>query len=65
MQHRTLWAFASALTLVVAVACGGGESDSPARAPEPAAPAFDPATAGNVTEPLRLTEWLQNQKRSG
>ena len=54
MQHRTLWAFASALTLVVAVACGGGESDAPAPAPEPAAPAFDPATAGNVTGTITL-----------
>ena len=45
MQHRTLWAFVSFLVLAVAAACGGG-SEAPA---EPAAPAFDPATAGNVT----------------
>ena len=54
MQHRTLWAVASALTVVIAVACGGGESDAPAPAPEPAAPAFDPATAGNVTGTITL-----------
>ena len=49
MQHRTLWAFVSILVLAVAAACGGG-SEAPAEAPaEPAAPAFDPATAGNVT----------------
>ena len=49
MQHRTLWAFVSFLILAVAAACGGG-SEAPAEsAAEPAAPAFDPATAGNVT----------------
>ena len=54
MQHRTLWAFASILILAVAAACGGG-SEAPAEAPaEPAAPAFDPATAGNVTGSIML-----------
>ena len=54
MQHRTLWAFASILVLAVAAACGGG-SDAPAEAPaEPAAPAFDPATAGNVSGSIML-----------
>ena len=48
MQHRTLWAFVSILVLAVAAACGGG-SEAPAESAEPAAPAFDPATAGNVT----------------
>ncbi|MCY4028156.1 MAG: carboxypeptidase regulatory-like domain-containing protein [Acidobacteria bacterium] len=53
MQHRTLWAFASILILAAAAACGG--SDAPAEAPpEPAAPAFDPATAGNVTGSIML-----------
>ena len=54
MQHRTLWAFASILVLAAAAACGGG-SEAPAEAPaEPAAPAFDPATAGNVTGSIML-----------
>ncbi|MCY4658859.1 MAG: carboxypeptidase regulatory-like domain-containing protein [Acidobacteria bacterium] len=54
MQHRTLWAFASVLILAAAAACGGG-SEAPAEAPaEPAAPAFDPATAGNVTGSIML-----------
>ena len=48
MQHRTLWAFVSILVLAVAAACGGG-SEAPAESAEPAAPAFDPGTAGNVT----------------
>ena len=53
MQHRTLWAFASILMLAAAAACGG--ADAPAEAPpEPAAPAFDPATAGNVTGSIML-----------
>ena len=57
MQHRTLWAFASALALVVAVACGGGGSDAPAEMAEPAAPpaaAIDPASLGNVTGAITL-----------
>ena len=54
MRHRTLWAFASILVLAAAAACGGG-SEAPAEAPaEPAAPAFDPATAGNVTGSIML-----------
>jgi len=58
MQHRTLWAFASALTLVAAVACGGGgETDAPAGMPETAAPTaapIDPASAGNVAGTIML-----------
>ena len=57
MQHRTLWAFASALTLVAAVACGGGGTDAPTAMPETAAPAaapVDPATAGNITGTITL-----------
>lgn len=58
MQYRTVWAFASALVLVVAGACGGGsESPAPSAAPEPSAPAaapIDPATAGNVTGSITL-----------
>ena len=53
MQHRTLGAFASALVLVIAAACGGGGSEAPASA-EPAAPAFDPSTAGNVMGTITL-----------
>jgi plastocyanin len=48
MQHRTFWAFVSFLVLAVAAACGGSEAPAESAA-EPAAPAFDPATAGNVT----------------
>ena len=56
MQHRTLWAFASALALVVPVACGGGGGggEGSATMAEPAAPAFDPATAGNITGTILL-----------
>lgn len=53
MQHRPLWAFVSILALSVAVACGGG-SDAPAESAAPAAPAFDPATAGNITGSIML-----------
>ena len=52
MQHRTIWAFASALVLMIAVACGGG-SEAPTTA-APAAPAFDPSTAGNVMGTITL-----------
>ena len=52
MRHRTLWASVSILVLATAVACGGGGgSDAPAA---PAAPAFDPATAGNITGMVTL-----------
>jgi len=47
-----MWAFASALVLVIAVACGGGGSEAPTAAP--AAPAFDPSTAGNVMGTITL-----------
>ena len=54
MQHRTMWAFVSALILVTAAACGGGEA--PASAPPAAAPpaAIDPATVGNITGTIML-----------
>ena len=55
MQQRNLWTVLSMLVLVSAVACGGGDSggaDAPAAAP--AAPAFDPATAGNVSGMVML-----------
>ena len=54
MQHRTMWAFVSALILVTAAACGGGEA--PAPAPPAAAPpaAIDPATVGNITGTIML-----------
>ena len=48
MQQRNLWTVLSMLVLATAVACGGeGGGDAPAAAPT--APAFDPATAGNVS----------------
>ena len=49
MQHRTVWTFVSVIILA-AGACGGGE-DAPAA---PAAPAFDPATAGTVMGMISL-----------
>ena len=54
MQHRPLWALVSILALSAAVACGGGGSDAPAESAAPAAPAFDPATAGNITGSIML-----------
>ena len=57
MQHRTMWAFASALVLMVAVACGGGDAEMPAETAAPAAPpaaAIDPATAGNIAGSIML-----------
>ena len=56
MQHRTLWAFVSMLVLVVAVACGGGgDAEAPtSSAAAPAAPALDPATAGNIAGSIMI-----------
>lgn len=54
MQHRILWAFTSALIIVIAAACGGGDSEAPVEPAAPAAPAFDPATAGNVMGMITL-----------
>lgn len=48
MQQRNLWTVLSMLVLASAVACGGGGDSSSSDAPA-AAPAFDPATAGNVS----------------
>lgn len=48
MQHRNLWSILSVFAVAAAVACGGGESE-PAAVAEPAAPAFDPSTAGAVS----------------
>ena len=48
MQQRKLWSILSILAVAAAAACGGGE-DAPAAVAEPAAPAFDPSTAGNVS----------------
>ena len=52
MQHRTMWAFVSALILVAAAACGGGEAPAPPAAAPPAA--IDPATVGNITGTIML-----------
>ncbi len=52
MQHRTMWAFVSALILVTAAACGGGEAPAPPAAAPPAA--IDPATVGNITGTIML-----------
>ena len=47
MQQRQLWTVLSMLVLAAAAACGGGgDAAAPAA---PAAPAFDPATAGNLS----------------
>ncbi len=49
MQQRKLWSILSVLAVAAAAACGGGGEDAPAAVAEPAAPAFDPSTAGNVS----------------
>lgn len=55
MQHRTLWAFASALALMTTAACGGGgSSEEPAAPAAPPAAAIDPAMAGNITGSIML-----------
>ena len=51
MQHGNRWSVLSVLAVAAAVACGGGggNESEPAAAVEPAAPAFDPSTAGDVS----------------
>lgn len=49
MQHRNLWSILSVFAVAAAVACGGGGENEPAAVTEPAAPAFDPSTAGAVS----------------
>ena len=50
MQQRKLWSILSILAVAAAAACGGGGGEeAPAAVAEPAAPAFDPSTAGNVS----------------
>ena len=50
MHHRKLWTVLSVLVMAAAAACGGGGDAPTSSAPAaPAAPAFDPATAGNVS----------------
>jgi plastocyanin len=49
MQHRNLWSILSILAVVTAAACGGGGESESAAVAEPAAPAFDPSTAGNIS----------------
>ena len=53
MQQRNLWTVLSMLVLASAVACGGGGDSSSSDAPA-AAPAFDHATAGNVSGMVML-----------
>ncbi len=53
MQHRTLLAFVSFFVLAIASACGGG-SEAPTESAAPAAPVFDPATAGNMAGMITL-----------
>ena len=47
MQQRQLWTVLSVLVLAAAAACGGGGGDAAPAATAP--PAFDPATAGNLS----------------
>ena len=49
MQYRNLWSILSILAVAAAAACGGGGESDPAAVAEPAAPVFDPSTAGNVS----------------
>ena len=49
MQQRKLWSILSILAVAAAAACGGGGEGEPAAVAEPAAPVFDPTTAGNVS----------------
>ena len=55
MQQRNLWTVLCLFVITATVACGGGGDggDMPASA-APAAPAFDPATAGNVSGMVML-----------
>ena len=51
-MQRNLWMVLSVFVMAAAVACGGGgDAAAPAA---PAAPAFDPATAGNVSGMVML-----------
>ena len=54
MQYRTMWAFVSALILVTAAACGGGDAPAPAPPAEAPPAAIDPATVGNITGTIML-----------
>lgn len=49
MQHRNLWSILSVFAVAAAAACGGGGESESAAVAEPAAPAFDPSTAGAVS----------------
>jgi plastocyanin len=49
MHYRNLWTVFSVLVMAATVACGGGESGGDAATAAPAAPAFDPASAGDVS----------------
>jgi plastocyanin len=56
MQQRKLWTVFSIIVMVAAVACGGGGDSGGDVAPAaaPAAPAFDPASAGNLSGMVML-----------
>ena len=49
MQQRQLWTVLSMLVLAAAAACGGGGDAGDAAPAAAAPPAFDPATAGNLS----------------
>ena len=54
MQQRNLWTVLALLVMAAAVACGGGGDGGGGDAAAPAAPAFDPATAGDVSGMVML-----------
>ena len=57
MQQRNVWTVLSVVVMAAAVACGGGDAgggDAPAATAAPAAPAFDAASAGNLSGMVML-----------
>ena len=57
MQQRNVWTVLSVVVMAAAAACGGGDeggSDAPAATAAPAAPAFDAASAGNLSGMVML-----------
>ena len=53
-MQRNVWIVLSVLVMVAAVACGGGGEAEGEAPPAAAAPAFDPASAGNVSGMVML-----------